>query len=223
MEYKKELVETKEKSFAYGLNVYKIFWIFFIGCIAGVIVELIWCFYKHGYIESRTALVLSPLNPIYGIGAVLVTLLFCRCKNNILIFIGSMITGGVFEFLCSFAQEKAFGTVSWWYSGNSLGIFGRTSLVYCLYWGVLGILYVKYIYPFLSERIEKIPNKYGKILTICLASFILFDMCFSTLVAVRHTERKQNIEPKNGFEEFIDTRYNDEVFKKIYPNLTFKE
>ena len=30
----------QEKSFASGLNFYKLFWIFYIGCFAGVVIEL---------------------------------------------------------------------------------------------------------------------------------------------------------------------------------------
>ena len=62
----KECKINKEKSFANGFNFYKLFWIFYIGCLAGVIVETIWCIVTNGYFEYRTALILEPLNPVYG-------------------------------------------------------------------------------------------------------------------------------------------------------------
>lgn len=213
--------KIKEISFANGLNFFKIFWIFFIGCFFGVVVETIWCIIKNGVIESRTALVLEPLNPVYGIGAVLISICFIRFKDkNILItFLGSMIVGGVFEYLCSLFQEIVFGTVSWNYGPETLGIFGRTSLIYCVFWGILGIVWVKVIYPFLSDIIEKIPNKYGKLLTYILIFIVSFDMIFSTLAVYRQSLRRNNVESTNVIWEFFDKHYPDEVLRKIYPNM----
>lgn len=213
--------KNNEISFANGLNFFKIFWIFFIGCFAGVVIETIWCILKNGVIESRTALILEPLNPVYGIGAVLISICFIRLKDKheLIIFIGSMIVGGSFEYICSLVQEIAFGTVSWNYGPETLGIFGRTSLVYCIFWGILGITWVKIIYPFLSNTIEKIPNKYGKILTFVLIFIVSFDIVFSSLAVYRQSLRRKGTEASNYVWEFFDKHYPDEVLKKIYPNM----
>ena len=53
-------VDTQNTSFAKGLNFYKLFWIFYIGCFAGVVVECVWCIFKNGFFEYRTALILEP-------------------------------------------------------------------------------------------------------------------------------------------------------------------
>lgn len=49
---------NENKSFATGLNFYKLFWIFFIGCFLGVVIETFYCMLQYNTIESRTALVL---------------------------------------------------------------------------------------------------------------------------------------------------------------------
>ena len=56
-----------------------------------------------------------------------------------------MLLGGITEYLCSYIQEKAFGTISWDYSYLLFNINGRTSLLHCTYWGIAGILYITYI------------------------------------------------------------------------------
>lgn len=210
-----------KKSFASGLNFFKLFWIFYIGCFAGVIIETLWCIVKNGVVESRTALIFAPLNPVYGFGAVLMTICFLRFSSNKngTIFLGCMIAGGIFEYLCSLSQEIVFGTISWSYPSDSLGIFQRTSLIYCVFWGILGIVWVRGIYPYLSYLIEKIPNRIGKFLTYFLLVAIIFDMIFSSFALLRQLQRREGIPATNSIQHFYDNNYNDSVLKKIYPNM----
>lgn len=210
-------------SFANGYNYYKFFWIFFIGCIVGVLVETLWCLFTTQQIQSRTALVLGYFNPIYGIGAVIMTLMYIILKNKniLIIFISSMLFGGLFETLCSIIQEVVFGTVSWYYDSDTLGILGkRTSIFYCILWGILGVIWIKYLYKILEKYIEKIPNKIGKILTWILTGFLIFNIILSALAVYRQKERRDNIPANNKIRVYLDNSYNDEVLKNIYPNMT---
>lgn len=205
------------------LSLYKLFWIFYIGCFAGVIIETIWCLLTNGYFEYRTALILEPLNPVYGMGAVIITLILGNMKkcNNIVIYIASFIIGGLFEAACSIFQELFFGTVSWMYKPSNLGILGnRTSLLYCFLWGILGILWVRIIYPLLSNFIDKILNKKGKILTIILSLIVSVDIIFSSGAVLRQKERRNTIPPKNLIDTFYDLHFTDEVLKFFYHNIT---
>lgn len=216
----------KDKSFAEGLNLYKLFWIFYIGCLAGVIIEIIWCLVKNGYFEYRTAMILEPLNPVYGFGALLLTLCFSKVKklSDILIFVYSFIIGGLFEVACSLFQEFTFGTVSWHYTENYLPILGnRTSLIYCLFWGILGLLWVKFIYPFLTKTIEKLPNKFGKILTYILVVFVSFDIIFSSGAVLRQRERRNGIPADSEIDRFYDSHFDDETLKFFYNNIIVKD
>ena len=52
--------ERRERSFAHGLNFYKLFWVFLIGCFLGVIIELIWCAVLYQKFESRAGLIYGP-------------------------------------------------------------------------------------------------------------------------------------------------------------------
>lgn len=213
----------QEKSFASGFNFYKLFWIFYIGCFAGVIIESIWCITTNGYFEYRTALILEPLNPVYGVGAVVISLILCNMKkcNNFILYISSFVIGGLFETACSLFQEIVFGTVSWMYKPSNLGILGnRTSLLYCFLWGFLGIIWVRLIYPFLSKTIEKIPNKVGRILTVILAIIVCIDILFSSGALLRQKERRNKIPPQNHIDTFYDTYFPDGVLKHFYHNVT---
>ena len=62
-----------QKHFAEDFNFYQLFWVFFIGCFLGVVVETIWCVATRGHFESRKGLIYGPFNLVYGFGALLMT------------------------------------------------------------------------------------------------------------------------------------------------------
>lgn len=143
-------------------------------------------------------------------------------KKGTYIFFGCMLIGSAFEYLCSFFQEAAFGTVSWYYTASNLGIGDRISILYAVFWGALGIFWIKMVYPFLSEWIEKIPNKFGKALTICVAIFLSFDMLYSCMAVYRQTERRNGVPATSAVQHYFDRHYPDDVLKQIYPNMIVK-
>ena len=66
----------QKTNFARGLSFYKLFWIFTIGCVAGVVLENIWYLLAFHRITNRVGLVYGPFNPIYGMGALVITVGF---------------------------------------------------------------------------------------------------------------------------------------------------
>ena len=212
--------DEKSKKFANGLCFNKIVWIFLICCVCGFIVETIWCLIRHGYIESRKSLVYGPLSVAYGIGGVILTLALYKLKNssNIKIFITAFVVGTATEYICSLGQEIVFGSVAWDYSNVPLNINGRVCLLYSLFWGFLGILWIKVIYPHMSVLIEKIPLKAGNLLTWAFIIFFVFDCFMSATAALRMDERANGEAPSNSFEVFLDNHFDDQRMHSIYAN-----
>ena len=206
----------QKEVFAKGICFEKIFWIFIIGCVFGCLVEVLNHFIHYGNFVSRSGLIYGPLNPVYGFGLVIFVLFLSKIKNPILIFIGGMLLGGGFEYVCSFVQEKVFGTISWDYSHQLFNIGGRTSLKYMLIWGVLALIFMKFVYPILSNLIEKIPVKIGRILTVILVVFVIFDAVISIIACLRQSERAMGEEASNRVEVFLDKHYPDERLNKIF-------
>lgn len=204
--------------FAEGLSWKKVFWIFIFGCVFGCVMETIIHFITYGDIVSRKGLIYGPLNPVYGLGAAGFTIFLCKRKNIIAIFIIAALLGGFFEFMCSYVQEYLFGTISWDYSNQPFNIQGRTSLKYMCYWGLLGILFVKIVYPFLSKEIEKIDIKLGNFITVIMLLFVIIDCAISIAAGIRQEERKEGIAPSNKIDIFIDKNYPDEKLNEIYEN-----
>lgn len=63
--------------------MYELFWIFFIGCFLGVVIESIWCLVTRGYYESRSGLIYGPFNLVYGFGVLLMTIGIVQLNTNL--------------------------------------------------------------------------------------------------------------------------------------------
>jgi len=221
------IIDVKENNlnhFAKGMNLYKILLLCFMGSFFGVIIELMWCLLRYGYLESRSGLVYGPFNLLYGAGAVAMSLALYRFRNNgaWISFLGGFIVGSVLEYICSWGQETLFGSVSWDYSMMPFNINGRICLLYSVFWGFLGVLWMKNLYPWMAELILKMPNKSGKIITWIVTIFLIFNSIVSLITVFRWSQRIDMIPADNVFWEFIDSRFPNERMERIFANMIFQ-
>ena len=219
-----EIDLREEGSFARGLNGYKLALVVIIGSFAGVMVELLWCLVTNGYIESRAGLVWGPFNLLYGVGAAALTLCLYKYRNRgrWLSFLGGMLVGTAVEYGCSWLQETLFDSVSWDYSHLPFNLNGRVCLMYSVFWGVLGVWWIKDIYPRMAKYILLIPQKAGKTLTWLLAIFLAVNVAVSGLAVARWSARQDGEAPRNAVESLLDARFTDERMEKIYTNMMFQ-
>lgn len=201
-------------------NFFQYIWIFISGCYIGYGVETLWCLIKNGYIESRKSLVLGHLSVAYGMGAVLLTLLLVHFINKPLweIFLAAFVSGTVVEYICSLGQEICFGTVAWDYSHLPLNINGRVCLLYSLFWGVLGVAWVKLVIPLINLIIEKVHIPHESIFIYAFLLFFAVNCILSAGAGVRMNRRSEGKEAANAFEVFLDKHYDDEKMHEIYAN-----
>ena len=222
-QYEEKIPEGAEKPFGCGLCFTKLFWLFMIGNVAGFLMETFWAFFIQRRVELRVGLVWGPFIPVYGFGAVIMTLLLYRFykKRDLVTFAAAAVVGAAFEYFCSLFQELAFGTVLWEYSGTTANIGGRTNLMYALIWGVLGLLWVKDFYPRISKLIEKIPKKIGSPLTVILCVFMIADMFVSGTAVIRRGQRMKGIPANGGYEMWLDKHFDDKYLDFVYPNMIY--
>ena len=207
---------TKSNNF----NFYQYVWIFVVSCLLGYAIETLWCFIRHGYIESRKSLVLGHLSLAYGMGAVLLTLILSRFQKttswkNFLI---SFFAGTVTEYICSLGQEICFGTVAWDYSNVPLNINGRVCLLYSSFWGFLGIFWAKIVIPQMAKIFDKVHIPFNKILVWTFIVYFCFNCFLSATAAARMNMRKEGKPANNKYEMWLDETYTDEKMAKIYAN-----
>ena len=198
----------------------KIFWIFLIGSIIGYGIEMIVGLVQNGHFVSRQGLLFGPFIQVYGVGLVAYYLVISniRKKSYIKIFFITMLLGGIVEYLFSYLQETWFGTISWDYSNLLFNIHGRTSLLHCLYWGIGGVLFVRFILPLIRNLNGWCKNTNFRYITAFLVLFITFDIVMSGMAGSRQLERKNNIAANGYIDNFFDEYYPDEKLEQIYSN-----
>ena len=197
----------------------KLFWIFVFGCIMGYVMEVIFNFVRIGEFETRQGLIYGPFAPVYGIGTLAFYLILPKFKKMWQVFLVSGVLGGVTEYLCSFFQEKLFGTISWDYSNQLFNFNGRTSILYCLVWGALGVAFIKFVYPYFDKIFDKVLYKIGtKVITAFAVVFMIFNISISSLAAQREYERREHIEAGSRMDVFLDEHFPDEILDEVYRN-----
>ncbi len=215
----------ENRVFAKGVCFDKLIWIFFISAFVGDIIETIFMLATTGVIMSRSSVLYGPFSIVWGLGGAFATALLypLKEKNDRFVFIGGFMLGGVYEYTCSVFTEVVLGTVFWDYSHMPFNINGRVNLLYCFFWGIAAIFWVKVLYPFASKYIEKIPPVAGKVLTVIAVVIMIFDMLISGCAIGRYTQRKAGNAPANVIEEFLDENYTDGFVERIYPNMKIRD
>lgn len=212
-------MEKSTKKFSNLLNlIIKLFWIFVIGSIFGFFAEMIYGIVYTRTFVIRQGLVYGPFIQVYGMGAVAYYLLISKIQDPKKAFFSGMIMGGVLEYVCSFLQEIIFGTISWDYTNEFINFNGRTSLLYCFYWGIIAVVFLKVVYPLIQKLDKYIKKKNVKIATAIFAVFMIADIVISCMAGARQDERHKNIPPKNDVDVFLDNNYPDEFLDKVYNN-----
>ncbi len=154
--------------------------------------------------------------------------------------------GSITEYSVSFLGEKLLHTRWWDYSDKFLNINGRISLIYSIFWGLLGMYLLKVLNPKIDELIDWIKVKVKnitllKIITLitiillfinCIVSAIAED-CYLTRIVVENdlsVDNKEEVIKKYNYiykehEELGNIVYKlwgNNVMVKVYPNLTIR-
>lgn len=198
------------------LNFFNLFWVFTICCVLGLIIEDIYhiTVVDPGHYQDRAGLLYGPFSPIYGFGAVLMTVVLNRFhdKNPLIIFLVSAVLGGCFEFFVSWFMQTAFGIVAWDYTGTFLSIDGRTNGMFMAMWGLLGLVWIKLLLPIMLKLVNLIPWNWRYAITTVCAALMICD-CLLTLAALDCWYQREagtmDYSNPSAIVQFCNTHYND--------------
>ncbi len=207
------------------LNFFNLFWIFVVCSILGDAMESVFhvVVVDPGHWQDRAGLLFGPFSPIYGCGAVLMTLFLNRLynKNILLIFLLSAIIGGAFEVFVSYFMQYTFGAVAWNYTGAFLSLFGgRTCGLAMLAWGLLGVVWIKLLLPLILWAIDKIPWNWRYTLTAVAAAFMVVDCVMSLQAYDCWYERLSNHPVNTPIQDFYSKHFDNTFMENRFQSMT---
>ncbi len=206
------------------LNFFNLFWIFVVCSILGDVMESIFhvIVVDPGHWQDRAGLLFGPFSPIYGCGALLMTLFLNRLykRNIVLVFLLSAIIGGAFEYFVSVFMQYTFGAVAWDYTGQWLSIGGRTCGIAMCAWGALGVVWLKLLLPLLLKLIDLIPWNWRYTLTTIAAVFMAIDCVMSLQALDCWYERLANDPVNSPIQHFYAEHFDNSWMENRFQSMT---
>ncbi len=215
------------------LNFFNLFWVFVVCSMLGLIIEVIYhmTVVDPGVYQDRAGMLFGPFSPIYGCGAVLMTVALNRFykSNPVIIFLVAALIGGLFESLVSWFMQTAFGAVAWDYTGMTLfGVpdpiailfQGRTSTPFMMMWGFLGLVWVKFCLPRMLKLINIIPWKIRYSFTTICAVLMLVNAIMTLQALDCWFERVSNVPQTAPVERFYSKYFDNDYMENRFQSMS---
>ena len=189
----------------------KLFLKFILYSIMGWIWESIFCTLKEGEWQDRGFL-FGPVCPIYGVGAITVSLLFTYIPVLNYgyipvwqIFLICAVGSAVLEYMTSFVLEKIFHAKWWDYSDVFLNINGRICLPASLGFGVAGVVIVRYLFPVIDGAWLNIPGILAELLALFFMAVFAADLALTLASLTQLLTQLSHYEEE--FNQIMATKY----------------
>ena len=207
------------------LGWYQVVILFFVGCMAGLLIEEIWMLITAGLTESRVGLIWGPFSPLYGTGAVFLTVICYQLHkhhaNNLVIFLVSVVVGGTLEQLTGWGMKEIFHSESWTYAHLPDAITQWVAWRFLGFWGILGLIWCRFIMPRALYKIGEPTSKRQAIFITLLTVYLVADITMTVACLARKAQRDVGIPPSNAFEVWVDNYFDDSFVSARFQNMTF--
>ncbi|MGN0708451.1 MAG: hypothetical protein ACI4JC_10700 [Faecalibacterium sp.] len=212
--------EKPAEAAAERMSLTDLLWLFVVGAFLGDVVETLFCRVTAGIWMSRSSVVWGPFSVVWGLALVMAAVLLRKSedRSDSSIFMFGVVLGGAYEYICSAVGELLFGVVFWDYSDFMFNLGGRINLLYCLFWGVAAVVWLRYGLPLVTRMLNWLRRWIRPWMSAVLAVFMVVNMGLSALALARYDARMDGAAPANRFEAFLDAHFDNERMEKIYPN-----
>ena len=206
--------------------------LFFIYAFAGWCMEVILKYRQYHRFINRGFLT-GPVCPIYGFGAVLITIVIGNLASVesglIMTFALSFLICGAVEYLTSLILEKIFHARWWDYSQKPMNLNGRIWIGNLLLFGIAGVAIIHILNPLLYSVLDRIPLKTRQVLATVLLAIIAADFVISYFVlklvkvGVDNSEADNTEEISKEVRQLLTNRsYFYKRFSDAYPEVVYR-
>ena len=183
------------------INDIKIYFLLFMTySILGWMLEVTCKLIQYKRFINRGFLI-GPYCPIYGYGAILITLLLRKIqdRSHNTLFVMTIVLCGTLEYLTSYFMEKIFKARWWDYSKRKFNLNGRVCLGTLVPFGIFGMLLMYVTNPFFLGKIQQLPQMWLDILFWAFLVIYIIDNIVSGVVIgyIKKTEKRFTPEVDN--------------------------
>ena len=197
--------------------------IFLIASVLGLVLETVFTLITMGILQSRVGLVWGPFSPLYGAGAVLLTMVLWPMRQRPwwYAFLLSAVVGGLLEQLTGWSMEHFMHAISWTYLHLPDHITQWVAWRFLVMWGLLGVAWCKLIMPELLYRIGEPTTARQMVVVGLLTAFMALDIVMTLMCFYRAAQRERHVPPANPFEVYVDTHFDDRFITDTFENMDF--
>ena len=158
--------------------------LFMLYCIFGWAFESVYCSLKELRLLNR-GFCHGPWLPIYGVGAIMMLLFAWPYGDKLyMVYIMGAIVGTVLELVTGVSMYYIFHMKWWDYSHNPFNFHGYICLYASLGWGVLALVFTKFIHPHVAAISEHWTYTGFVVAVTMLYTLFIEDLVFSIIGAL---------------------------------------
>lgn len=204
------------------LGFFHIVWLFVLVSFLGLVGETLVSFIIDGRWESRVGYIVGPFSPLYGLGAVLITLAVnpLRDRSIPLQFLVAGLVGGGFEYFAGWFFETRYGIVAWSYIDQPLNFHGHTCLAMMIVWGVVGFAWARWLLPVAVRLVDRMPERARSPLTIAAILFIAADSALTLACLDSWFLRSAGFPVETPIQQFCATYFDDESMRSRFETMS---
>lgn len=178
----------------FEFSLYQMFLIFCFWSFIGWGIEVCYMTLETGEYQNRGFLNM-PFCPIYGVGVLLVTILFRPINHTIIpLFITSGLLCTAFELSVGLLMEKIFHSRWWDYSHEKFNYKGLICLKVSICWGLGCTFVLRVMEPMVERATVKIPVPVGMTFVVIMSILILVDLTITLATIIHLNDRLKQID-----------------------------
>lgn len=215
-----------------NVELWQLLWLFFIYSFLGWVTEVFLKYLQYHRFINRGFLI-GPYCPIYGAGAVLITvgrgMLSSFERSWAMSFLIAFVLCGLLEYATSYILEKYFHARWWDYTQKPMNLHGRVWIGNLILFGLGGVAIAEVLNPRFLAMASRIDPFFLTAVLTAVAILFLADVLMSYFIMNLLKRGVEESRSDKSEEIAAEVRYlleNRSVFHKrimdAYPELTFR-
>ena len=178
--------------------------------------ESIYCSLREKHLINRGFLN-GPLCPVYGFGALIILFFFQgREQEGLLtLFLSSAVLTCILEYITSWLLEKLFHVKLWDYSQMKFQLNGRVCLLGAIVFGIFSVCLIKWIHPFFSGWIQKIPELWIYVVSGVMFVLFVLDIVVTVRALINLNQKLEEIQKAINLEKEKSRKRLDEFLESL--------